>query len=231
MNVGLKQGCLISPQLFNSYISDLIEEIQNLVLGIPTDEDLISILFYADDMALLAECETDLQQMLDSLHEWCSRWKLKLNVLKSQVMHFRKGPRVPRSLFKFMCGNNQLQVVDKYRYLGLIYTEFLSYDDMAKFLAQSATRALGLVIAKCKVHGGVPFNVFTPLYDALVQPIINYGASVWGNKEFTCISTIQHIASRYYLVLGKYTPNAGVLGEMGWQLPAHRMWSAVTRHA
>ncbi len=84
-----------------------------------------------------------------------------------------------------MCGNNQLQIVDEYQYLGLIFTEFLSYDDMARSVAQSATRASGLVIPKCKACGGVPFNVFTLLYDALVQPIINYGASVWGNKEFT----------------------------------------------
>ncbi len=106
--------------------------------------DLISILLDADDIALQAECESDLQQMLDRLHEWCSRWKLKVNVLKSQVMHFRRGPSVPRSLFKFMCGNNQLQIVDKYRYLGLIFTEYSSYDAMAKSVAQSATRALFL---------------------------------------------------------------------------------------
>ncbi len=143
---------------------------------------------------------------------------LKVNVLKSQVMHFGRGPSVPRSLFKFMCGNNQLQIVDKYWYLGLIFTQLLCYDDMAKSVVQSATRALCLVIAKCKSHGGVHFNVFTQLYDALVQPIINYGASVWSNKEFTCISTIQHRASRYYLGLGKYAPNVGVLGEMGWPI-------------
>ncbi len=39
---------------------------------------------------------------------------------------------------------------------------------MAKSVAQSTTGALGLVIAKCKADGGVPFNVFTQLYDALV---------------------------------------------------------------
>ncbi len=32
-----------------------------------------------------------------------------------------------------------------------------------------------------------------------------------------------------YLGLGKYARNARVLGEMGWQLLAHRMWSVVTR--
>ncbi len=63
---------------------------------------------------------------------------------------------------------------------------------MARSMAQSATRALGLVIAKCKVHGGVPFNILTQLCDGIVQPIINYGASGLGNKELSCISTIQH---------------------------------------
>ncbi len=43
-----------------------------------------------------------------------------------------------------MCENNQLQIVDKYRYLGLIFTEYSSYDAMAKSVAQSATRALFL---------------------------------------------------------------------------------------
>ncbi len=123
--------------------------------------------------------------------------------------------------------NDQLQIVDKYQYLGLIFTKYLSYNDKACD-AQSANRALGLEIVKCKAHRGVPFNVFTQLYDALVQSIINYSASVWGNKEFTFISTIQHRASQHYPGLGKYAPNVGVLGEMGWQLPAHGMWSAVT---
>ncbi len=92
---------------------------------------------------------------------------LKLNVLKSQV-----------SLFKFMSGNNQLQIIDKYWYLGLIFTEFLSYDDMAKSVAQSATRALGLVIAKCKVHGGVPFNVNKKILLTIL---------VFSIETFTCI--------------------------------------------
>ncbi len=100
-------------------------------MGIATDKDLISILLYADDIALLAESEADLQQMQDRLHEWCSCLKLKVNVLKTQVMHFRRGPSVPRSLFTFMCGNDHLQI-DKYCYLGIFFTECLSYDEMAK---------------------------------------------------------------------------------------------------
>ncbi len=60
MNVGLKQGCIISPQLFNLYISDLLDEIKNIGLRMPTDEHLISVLLYVEDIDLLVKCEIDL---------------------------------------------------------------------------------------------------------------------------------------------------------------------------
>ncbi len=98
------------------------------------------------------------------------------------IVHFRKGPSVPRTDFNFKCGATDLKTVDKYRYLGLIFTEFLDMIVMSKAVALSATRALGLIIAKCKTHVGVPHKVFSQLYDAMVQPIIDYGAAVWGSK-------------------------------------------------
>ena len=38
---------------------------------------------------------------------------------------------------------------------------------MVKHVAQSASRALGLLIAKYKTLGGVPYNVYTKLYDSV----------------------------------------------------------------
>ncbi len=60
VNVGLKQGCIISPQLFNLYISDLLDEIKNIGMRMPTDEHLISVLLYVEDIDLLVKCEIDL---------------------------------------------------------------------------------------------------------------------------------------------------------------------------
>ena len=230
VSVGLKQGCLISPLLFNLYINDLVDEIKSLKCGVDIDEeDNIDILLYADDIALIAKSESDLQKMLDKLSVWCNKWKLKVNPNKSQVVHFRKGPSVARTMFTFVCGDDNLNVVDSYRYLGLIFTEFLDFTVMSKAVAQSATRALGLVIAKCKAHGGVPHSVFTQLYDALVQPIIDYGASVWGTTAYSHIKTIQYRAGRFFLGLGKYAPNTAVSGEMGWKDPEERLWKCVFR--
>jgi hypothetical protein len=49
-------------------------------------------------------------------------------------------------------------------YLGLLLTEVLNYDDMAKAVAKSASRSLGLLIAKCKTNGGFEYSTFTGVY-------------------------------------------------------------------
>ena len=71
---------------------------------------------------------------------------------------------------------------------------------MAKMVAKSADRTLGLLIAKCKVSGGRP-------YDALLQPVIDYGAGIWGSKGISCINSVQHRAYCFLLGVGKYNPN------------------------
>ncbi len=51
--------------------------------------DIITILMFADDIALLAENEGDLQKMMDKLHSLCDKWKMVINEKKTQAKHFR----------------------------------------------------------------------------------------------------------------------------------------------
>ena len=57
--VGLKQGCLLSPCMFNGFINDLAVKICPMKKGIKVQND-VSLLMYVDDLVLLAEKE-DLQ--------------------------------------------------------------------------------------------------------------------------------------------------------------------------
>ncbi len=119
--------------------------------------------------------------------------------------------------------------MSQYKYRGLIFNEHLDYALMAKMVAKSAGRALGLLITKCKASGCMPYHVYTQLYDALVQPIIDYGAEIWGTKDFACINSVQHRDCRFFLGVGKYTPNVAVEREMAWSFPQQKTWTAVTR--
>ncbi len=64
-----------------------------------------------------------------------------------------------------------------------MFNEHLDKNMMAKSVAKSANRALGLLIAKCKDLGGMPHEVFTKLYDSLVAPVIEYAAAIWAIKN------------------------------------------------
>ena len=46
-------------------------------------------IIFADDIALLAQTEQDLQTLLDFLYTWYNTWLLHINTSKSKVVHFR----------------------------------------------------------------------------------------------------------------------------------------------
>ena len=75
----------------------------------------------------------------------------------------------------------------------------------------------------------MPYQCYTKCFDALVCPIINYGASIWGTRSFSCIEAVLNRACRFFMGLGRYAPNCGIQGDMGWTPVLQDQWAAVTR--
>ena len=102
VQTGLKQGCILSPLLFNSFVNDLIHAIRALNCGVPFgDDDSLSILLYADDIVLLSEDVQQMQVMLNCLDTWCKNWGLDINYDKSKAIHFRTA-QVSEILFTIL---------------------------------------------------------------------------------------------------------------------------------
>ena len=51
--------------------------------GIKFEQENLAILLYADDLVLLSENEEDLQQMINELAIWCSKWRMVVNTEKN----------------------------------------------------------------------------------------------------------------------------------------------------
>ena len=101
---------------------------------------------------------------------------------------------------------------------------------MATHVSKSANRALArLVTAKSKSFGGLPFSSFTKLFDTMVWSVVSYGTAIWGTRQFNCINSIQLRAARYFMGVGKYTPKAAVVGDIGWKPTIIRQWEVVIR--
>ena len=212
---GVKQGCKLSPTLFSLYINDLANDIKQMRLGIDIDDQQLSLLLYADDIALIAPDAQSLQLMLNKLNEWCSKWRLSINSEKTKIVHFR-----PASVLccneLFSCGHLNIKKTEKYKYLGLWFQEHLDLKFATSELAKSASRALSVLYAKFKCAGGMSYDVYTKLYTSLVEPILYYCSGIWGLTGSTKVNTVQNKACRYFLGVGKNAANLATRGDMGW---------------
>ena len=90
--IGVKQGCVLSPILFALFINDVLEEIQKVGCWSIAKESLGGLLF-ADDIVLVAESEEQLQEQCKKLQEYTWRKGLEINIDKSKVMVIGGGNR------------------------------------------------------------------------------------------------------------------------------------------
>jgi len=140
----MKKGCILYPTLFSGYINDLAENVNELGCEMKFNEETISILLYADDIALITPDEQSLQLTLNTLTDWYSKWKLSVNPEKTKVINFR--PQLfSLTDFQFKCANHDILKVNSYKYLGIWLDEQLTIDKSTKELAKSANRAHGAV--------------------------------------------------------------------------------------
>ena len=161
---------------------------------------------YADDIALIDTDVDSLQLMLNKLHEWCSRWRLSVNSDKTKIVHFRPTT-VQLCNKQFSCGNLNIELTDKYKYLGLWFQEHLDMKYANSELAKSASRALSVLFTKFKnSEGGVgagAYDIYCKLFTSLAEPILFYCSGIWGLTDYGQINTAQNKACRYFLGVGK----------------------------
>ena len=64
--------------------------------------------------------------------------------------------------------------------------------DTVQPLSASAGRALGALMTKFKHCGGFNFDVYSKLYNSLVDPVLTYGAGLWaqGGHSYNSLDVI-----------------------------------------
>ena len=90
--LGLRQGCKLSPILFNIFIDDILERVQKSNSHCPViGGKEIPGLLYADDLIVGAITRVGLQRAIEEVDRFCEEWGMKINITKSRIIVFKEG--------------------------------------------------------------------------------------------------------------------------------------------
>jgi hypothetical protein len=227
IDVGLRQGCILSPILFLLFINGLGEEINKLGLGVKHGRSRVSLLMFADDIVLIAENKEDLEKIMQVTIEYSKKWRFSFNYDKCAVMVFGgQSAKVPMKYDKCTttctCGHHwrfgDALIIETcvYKYLGVELDRRLSFVDFKIRIAGKARQNRARIWRMGMNNGTLSVKACINMWETLVKSILEYGAEVWGEGQWEEGEIIQREMGRRILRCSDKTTNEAVIGELGW---------------
>ena len=190
---GVRQGCVLSPLLFNCFMDRILKEMTKTLGGgfhieyatggglflsyrdKASASSCVQDALYADDVTLIAETRNELQHMITTLDKACERWGMHINGEKTKILTVGETANQPPLKLK----GQQLEEVESFPYLGseVCQTAKVEREVMVRL------RKAGTVYQmwRWKVFRSCNLSKTTKLRAllTLVMPILLYGAETW----------------------------------------------------
>ena len=230
-NLGLRQGCPLSPMLFNLFIDDVADIFTNSseLSPISLQGKPINHFLYADDLVLVSESAIGLQSCLDKLGIYARDKSLTISIKKSKTMVFNSAGLFIKE--RFYIGGDALEPVDSFCYLGFEVKPSGSTSHGASILIDKSLKALR-PLQRAIANFQIPFDLALRLFHALVEPIAMYNVENWSilsDKQLANLNadTVSNFIDkapldvlhrkvlRYTLGVNNSAPNIAIYGDSG----------------
>ena len=211
IQMGVRQGCVMSPWLFNIYMDGVLREMKANVGGVGVEmcvnggNWVLNTILFADDTALIAENERDLQKLVNMFDSVCKRRRLKVNVNKSKVMVFERSKsevvdfacpyrirvECPKEC-KIRLNGEQMEEVQEFKYLGSILCKHGSMDGETRERAVQGRKVVGS-LGRIMKGRTVSMEVKKGLRDGVIIPTITYASEtwVWNERQRSRIQAVE----------------------------------------
>ena len=134
------------------------------------DSTRLYFLIYADDFSLFSEPKNGLQSCPDFLQLYGDSWKLKISIDKTKAMIFSSG-KIDTKSFKFTFSDSEIEVVNRYKYLGVILHYNANFKHATEDMYQKVYRDFFPLKIKFKHFDVMNNHLKLKLFDTLTRPI------------------------------------------------------------
>ena len=167
--VGVRQGWVLSPTLFNIFLEFFISEIESISNNFDMkDEEFSLSIKYADDPILLTIDFKKLQVTTLELQQACLKWGMKINFDKCKVL--------TSSNDNLVIHRELLKNVNNFVYLGSSVPD--TTKDIERRIALALT-AFSRLRKSIWSNRDILLKLKLRLYGALILPIATYASETW----------------------------------------------------
>lgn len=200
--VGVLQGCVLSPLLFNIFLEIIITtSLEEEESGVQIGGVWINNLRFADDVSVLSETHEQLQVMVNRVVEESENFGMRVNIEKTEIQHMGREHKQ----FTIQVKNQSLKQTDSFVYLGGNFntTEGIEADIKRRIsIARNAFQSLGKIWMATDIKKTTKLQV----YETLVLSCLLYNSETWTMKrtsehrlkvfEMTCLRKIVGVTRR-----------------------------------
>ncbi|KAK2152789.1 hypothetical protein LSH36_318g03032 [Paralvinella palmiformis] len=134
----------------------------------------------ADDTLLLSMTPRGMQTMIDNAYMYGRLWRLEYSPTKTKCVVFDDRKRKHIDNYKWFLGDQRLEILTSYNYLGIIISGDGSSQTTTTTMAIKGYANLGMMKASGFHSEGLWPLAFSNLWHRLVIPSMLYGCEVWG---------------------------------------------------
>lgn len=188
---GVKQGCPISPLLFNLVLDEVVQTLQEILIGsyrlqLETFEDtnerirLPFLMAYADDILLVSPNLRLLEIVFKELLDLLASVNLKLNGEKTKLLV--RDPSKGEHPTSFLLAGITINRTDLLKYLGSYISSMIDRPLAFKDRKICALRVFHSLLPYLQ-NLRAPFEMLRLVYTTVILPIILYGLNVMSLTE------------------------------------------------
>ncbi|KAK3882552.1 hypothetical protein Pcinc_013084 [Petrolisthes cinctipes] len=168
VRVGVRQGCILSPALFNLFLEFVMRELKSIDRELNYREKMSLDIRYADDTTLLSVIFGKLGLSTQELETACMKWGLKINNKKCKILTDGDD--------NIRIDGEEVQRVNEFVFLGSMLP-FTSKDVNRRIALASA--AFGRLQRTVWSRRDISLKLKVRLYKSLILPIAIYAGETW----------------------------------------------------